>query len=146
MCCTVCTVAKRTALSIHRDPIGGFCASTRNFAAVHLTIMLMPHDDEGGVVCGVPRNTTFCRILTGCYAHGSGVDFWRVYAGALTYSVRVVSRWGQIFGDDMEEDYELGEALRGDITDNPLEIYMRVRRRRRDAPYLEQTFGIYMCT
>jgi len=27
----------------------------------------------------------------------------------------------------MEEDYELGEALRGDITDNPLEIYMRVR-------------------
>lgn len=34
---------------------------------------------------------------------------------------------GQIFGDDMEEDYELGEALRGDITDNPLDIYMRVR-------------------
>ncbi|CAM9510247.1 unnamed protein product [Ectocarpus sp. 8 AP-2014] len=29
-----------------------------------------------------------------------------------------------IFGDDME-DYELGEALRGDITDNPLDIYMR---------------------
>eukprot|EP00903_Cladosiphon_okamuranus_P015140 g13999.t1 len=30
-----------------------------------------------------------------------------------------------IFGDDMEDDYELGEALRGDITDNPLDIYMR---------------------
>lgn len=35
---------------------------------------------------------------------------------------------GQIFGEDMEEDYELGEALRGDITDNPLDIYMRVRQ------------------
>lgn len=32
---------------------------------------------------------------------------------------------GQIFCEDMD-DYELGEALRGDITDNPLEIYMRV--------------------
>lgn len=31
----------------------------------------------------------------------------------------------QIFCEDVE-DYELGEALRGDITDNPLDIYMRV--------------------
>ncbi|CAM9610048.1 unnamed protein product, partial [Hapterophycus canaliculatus] len=29
-----------------------------------------------------------------------------------------------IFSDQIE-DYELGEALRGDITDNPLDIYMR---------------------
>ncbi|CAM9208921.1 unnamed protein product, partial [Laminaria digitata] len=29
-----------------------------------------------------------------------------------------------IFCEDMD-DYELGEALRGDITDNPLDIYMR---------------------
>lgn len=44
---------------------------------------------------------------------------------ALAVMLRV---WGgQIFGEDMEEDYELGEALRGDITDNPLDIYMRVR-------------------
>lgn len=34
----------------------------------------------------------------------------------------------QIFCEDME-DYELGEALRGDITDNPLDIYMRVSAR-----------------
>ncbi len=38
---------------------------------------------------------------------------------------------GQIFCNEMEEDYELGEALRGDITDNPLEIYMRVRQNRK---------------
>lgn len=56
------------------------------------------------------------------------------------YVVRVVScadghslRAPQIFCEDME-DYELGEALRGDITDNPLDIYMRVSSARTDTP------------
>ena len=34
----------------------------------------------------------------------------------------------QIFCEDVE-DYELGELLRGEITDNPLDIYLRVSAR-----------------
>lgn len=50
---------------------------------------------------------------------------------------------GQIFGDDMEEDYELGEALRGDITDNPLDIYMRVQTKKKQKQALIHKYGTF---
>lgn len=73
-------------------------------------------------MCGFGRRAVLMVCLFFSAACGKRVGFLTCACSCCAFAVR-----GQIFGEDMEEDFELGEALRGDITDNPLDIYMRVR-------------------